>query len=64
MAKRGWTEEQIDDAIARGRKFPAPNKVNPGHSATRHVNPETGRSIVVDDVTGEVLHVGGDGFEY
>jgi hypothetical protein len=24
----------------------------------------TGRSVVVDDATGEVFHVGGDGFEY
>jgi len=24
----------------------------------------TGRSVVVDDATGEVFHVGGEGFEY
>jgi hypothetical protein len=28
------------------------------------VHPRTGRSVVVDDATGEVFHVGGDGFEY
>ena len=34
----------------------------PGHSATRYVHPTAGRSVVVDDVTNEVVHVGGDGF--
>ena len=47
-----------------GQCFPAVNKVNPGNSATRYVHPTTGRSVVVDDVTHEVIHVGGDGFLY
>jgi RHS repeat-associated protein len=64
MAKRGWTPQQIDEAIAGGQKFSAPNNINPGNSATRYVHPQTGRSVVVDDVTNEVLHVGGDGFKY
>jgi predicted RNA binding protein YcfA (HicA-like mRNA interferase family) len=60
MARRGWTEAQIVEALqtlgipARGKKGPA----------TRYVHPRTGRSVVVDDATGEVFHVGGDGFEY
>jgi len=32
------------------------------HGATRFVNPTTGRSVVVDNVTSEVIHVGADGF--
>ena len=64
MVKRGWTPQQIDEAIAGGQKFTAPNKVNPVNTATRYVHPQTGRSVVVDDVTNEVLHVGGDGFQY
>ena len=64
MAKRGWTPEQIDEALASGDSCPAPNDVNPGNPATRYVNPSTGRSVVVDDSTGELLHVGGDGFKY
>lgn len=64
MAKRGWTPEQIDEALASGDRFPASNDVNPGNPATRYVNPSTGRSVVVDDSTGELLHVGGDGFRY
>lgn len=29
-----------------------------------YVHSRAGRSVVVDDATGEVIHVGGDGFEY
>lgn len=64
MAKRGWTTRQIDEAISTGPTFPATNQVEPANGATRYVHPETGRSVVLDDVTGEVIHVGGDGFLY
>jgi RHS repeat-associated protein len=64
MQQRGWTEAQIDEAMGSGTRFPAPNNVNPANSATRYVHPDTGRSVVIDDVTNEVLHVGGDGFKY
>lgn len=64
MQKRGWTSEQINEAIAKGQRFSAQNKVNPGNTATRYVHPQTGRSVIVDDITKEVLHVGADGFKY
>jgi hypothetical protein len=60
MARRGWTEQQILEAIqtpgiaARGNRGPA----------TRYVHPETKRSVVLGDTTGEVFHGGGDGFVY
>lgn len=64
MARRGWTAQQISEAIQNGQQFPAANNVNPGSAATRYVHPTTGRSVVVDNATGEVIHVGGDGFVY
>ncbi|MCI0462167.1 MAG: hypothetical protein L0Z62_34885 [Gemmataceae bacterium] len=64
MRSRGWTPDQITEAIQAGSKVPAVNQVNPANSATRYIHPTTGRSVVVDDVTGEVIHVGGDGFVY
>ena len=64
MAQRGWTPRQISEAIVNGRQFRAVNNVNPGNQATRYVHPATGRCVVVDNVTGEVIHVGGDGFVY
>jgi hypothetical protein len=38
--------------------------VNKGNVATTYVHPETGRSVVVEDETSEVIHVGGDAFKY
>jgi hypothetical protein len=64
LAQRGWTLELIDEAIASGRRYPAPNYVNRGNPATRYVSPRTGQSVVVDDQTGEVLHVGAPGYRY
>ena len=64
MARRGWTEQQIDQAIKTGQRFDAPNNINPANGATRYVNPETGRSVVIDNITKQILHVGGDGFAY
>jgi hypothetical protein len=64
MRRRGWTPAQITEAIQGGRSFPAVNHVNPGHSITRYVHPQTGRSVLVDDMTSEVIHVDGDGILY
>ena len=35
-----------------------------GNLATRYIHPTTGQSVVVDDVTGKVIHVGVPGFKY
>ena len=64
MQQRGWTPSQITEAVENGQKFPVANNVNPGNAATRYVHPATGRSVVMDDVTKEVIHVGADGFVY
>jgi RHS repeat-associated protein len=64
MQGRGWTNSQIDDAINSGQQFSAANNVNPGNGATRYVNPDTGRSVVRDDTTNDILHLGGDNFKY
>ncbi|MGH7139994.1 MAG: colicin E5-related ribonuclease [Pirellulales bacterium] len=64
MARRGWTPQEISEAIQNGQRFKAVNNVNPGNAATRYVHPATRRSVVVDNITGEVIHVGGDGFVY
>ena len=64
MDQRGWNPQQVTEAIKGGKQFPAENLVNKGNSATRYVHPETGRSVVRDDVTSEIIHFGGDGFKY
>ena len=64
MQQRGWTVDQIEEAIHGGQSHSAANNINPANRATRYVHPTTGRSVVLDDATGEVIHVGGDGFVY
>ena len=64
MRQRGWTDDQIDQAIRDGQRFAAANNINPANGATRYVHPTTGRSVVLDDATGEVIHVGGDDVVY
>jgi hypothetical protein len=64
MRQRGWTADQIDEALRRGQRFAAANNLDPAKGATRYVHPITGRSVVLDNVTGEVIHVGGDDFVY
>jgi hypothetical protein len=61
---RGWTKKLIQEAVEFGQKIPAVNKVNPGNPATRYVHPTTGQSVVIDDVTNQILQVGGPGFRY
>jgi len=50
--------------VTKGKSFDAVNMVNKANSATRYVHPTTGQSVVVDNVTTELLHVGGPGFKY
>jgi RHS repeat-associated protein len=64
LSKRGWTAEQITEAVTKGKSFNAVNMVNKANSATRYVHPTTGKSVVIDNVTKELLHVGGSGFKY
>jgi uncharacterized protein RhaS with RHS repeats len=63
LAKRDWTTEAIDEAVQSGKQVRAVNKAT-GNPATRYIHPNTGQSVVIDDVTGQVIHVGGPGFKY
>lgn len=63
MAARGWTMAQVGEAMERGFRYKAVRQETNG-TATRYVHPETGRSVVIDDTSGEIIHVGGDGFIY
>ena len=60
MKARGWTEEMIVEA-RQTRGIATTGKKGP---ATRFVHPVTGKSVVVDDATDEIFHVGGEGFIY
>lgn len=63
MASRGWTAQKVQDAIYYGEQVQAVNKAN-GNPAIRYISPDTGQSVVVDQRTNTVIHVGGPGFKY
>lgn len=63
MLTRGWTWEQVAEARSHGERHLAVNRET-GTPARRYIHPETGRSIVIDDASGDVIYVGGDGFIY
>jgi len=63
MGTRGWTPQMIDEAIAGQNTVRAVNRAN-NNPATRYIHPTTGQSVVIDDVTNDVIHVGGPGFRY
>jgi len=63
MEQRGWTHEKIEEAISNGEKYPAKN-FQTGGSATRYVHPQTRQSIIIDDTTKGIIHIGGKGFMY
>jgi hypothetical protein len=63
IRKREWDLDEITETTSRGKKFPAPNNVNPGNTATRYENPRTGKYIVRDDKTGDILQLGRRDFD-
>jgi hypothetical protein len=63
LLKRGWTPQEIQEAYDNGEQVPAVNKAN-GEAATRYINPTTGKSVVIENGSGQVIHVGGEGFKY
>lgn len=60
MRKRGWTEEQVREALGT-EPIPSHGKLGP---ALRYTHPITRKTVVVDATTGEIFHVGGEGFRY
>ena len=62
FTQRGWTPDKVDEAILKGSRHKAANHVNPKNAATRYEY--QGKSVVRDDITKEILHVGDEGFKY
>ena len=61
MTKRGWTPEQITEALKSKEVYQMVNEVNLGNQALRYVHPTTGTSVVINSVTNEMLQIGGEG---
>ncbi len=63
MRSRGWSEDQINEAIT-GEQSVAENRVNPGNGATRYTSQTTGKFVIIDDATGELLQISGSDWTY
>ena len=61
---RGWTKEQVTETIKTGKNYQQINRIHPKNGATRFQNKETGKSVVIDNKTYELLQVGGEGFKW
>jgi RHS repeat-associated protein len=60
MLKQNSTTKEIADVVERGVAHAVENKAT-GGAATEYVDAETGRFVVVDDATKQVLQVSGSG---
>ena len=63
MEGRKWTAKEITDTIRYGERSKAFNKVNKGNRAVRYTNRKTGKYVVRDEDTNEILQVSGNEFE-
>ena len=60
MTTRGWTKQEILDTVKGGKVFAVVNKAT-GGPATEYVA-TSGKFVVVDDATKQVIQVSGPGF--
>jgi len=64
MLKRGWTIVEIQEAYDKGVTYPAVDETANSAPATRFVHPASGKSVVINNATGRIIHVGGKDFLY
>jgi RHS repeat-associated protein len=62
MAQRGWTPQEITRVYREGVPSQVPDKTAGFTPATQYVDPATGKFIVVNNATGNVVQVSGPGF--
>jgi hypothetical protein len=66
MNKRGWTFNDIQQTLLNGKWQPhsGTNWLNPGNSMSVVTNPNTGKSLIIDNITKEIIHLGKKGYVY
>ncbi len=66
MTKRGWSFDDVKNTLAGGKWSPhsGTNFLNPGNSMSLVTNSSTGMSLVIDNVTKEVIQLGSKGFKF
>ena len=66
MSKRGWSGKDIQQTLLKGKWGPysGTNYLNPGNSMSIVTNPITGKSLIIDNITKEIIQLGGTGFKF
>ena len=66
MTKRGWTTDDIQKTLSEGQwtEHIGDNWLNPGNSMSIITNTDTGKSLIIDDVTKEIIQLGDIGFKF
>ena len=62
MVKRGWTPQEIDRVYREGVPSQVVDRTAGFTPATQYVDPETGKFIVINSQTGNVIQVSKPGF--
>jgi RHS repeat-associated protein len=63
MAARGWTQQDIQNVYQNGTTSSAIDRTACGQPATQYLDPATGKFIVVNNTTGNVIQVSGPRFQ-
>jgi hypothetical protein len=66
MNKRGWNFDDIQQTLLKGKWNPhsGTNYINYGNSMSIVTNPKTGKSLIIDNITKEIIHLGEKGYVY
>jgi len=66
MIKKGWTFEEIQQTLSKGEwaARSAYNGLNPGNSMNIVTNLSTGKSLIIDIVTNEIIQLGKVGYKF
>ncbi len=63
MARRGWTPEQVDEAVKHGEHIAIADNAT-GAAAIRYIHPTTHQSVAIDADGGEIIFVGKKGWRF
>ena len=67
VSQRGWKFDDIQQTLLKGKWQPwtkNKNWMNPGNSMSIITNPQTGKSLIIDNVTKEVIQLGKSGHKF
>jgi RHS repeat-associated protein len=64
MSKRGWNFNEIQQTLTKGKWSPhtGNNYLNPGNSMSIVTDPKTGKSLIIDNISKEIIQLGGKGW--